>query len=284
METPSSAPSFSSRFTFLIATVSSAIGFANICRFPSEASKYGGAIFLFIYLFFVVCLGYPFFLTMLALGRAHRGGPYKVYRGYSGWRWLGWFTPLITFLIYTYYNVLIGWFLYYIWKILAGDLLQSSSFEALFLGLRGNVGANILVTTLVFLFVALVNQSGLVVGIERATKVMMPLFFGLLFILVCYALSLPSAGAGLTYYLQPEWSSFVVNYRAAIFSALGQSFMSLSIGAGQVITYGGYVDKKDPLPVSALWVVIGDTLVAFMAGLFIFPFLLEREYPKRFLI
>ncbi len=265
---------FTSLSGFLLAAVGSAVGLGNILRFPSVTSDNGGGVFLIIYLCFVSLLGYPLLVSKLALGRAFKGTPYNAYKSYRGWRLIGSLPALIAWAMHSFYNIVIGWLLSYTWRLLSGSLFSQNNFEGLFERVKYNtIIHNLFFTALTFILVAWISRAGVSKGVERLSRYLMPIFVIIMLALICYSLSLKGAKKGLYFFLKPSWSGFKANYRTALLTALGHAFLSLSIGAGQMVTYGAYTDKKIPLARSAFLIVVGDTLVALLAGVFLFSFI-----------
>ena len=269
---------FSSHFGFLVSAAGSAVGLSNIWRFPAQVSKYGGGFFLLAYLAFVLLLGYPLLLGQLALGRASQGGPYRAYSPHgTKWSLFSSLPTVLAFVIYAFYNVIIGWLVAYFVKTISGELLIQSDFESVFSGITSGFSSNLAYTAIIFALVAVISQAGVTKGVERVSSILMPLFIIIMVSLIGYAALQPGASKGFAFFLKPNWEKFSENYNEAILAALGQSFMSLSIGAGQIITCGGYANKKEPLARSAGIIVGSDTMVALMAGFFLFPFLFSHN-------
>ena len=260
---------FSSRIGFLIAASSVAVGLGNILRFPAEVGQHGGGGFLLLYGGCMLLLGYPLTLMELALGRATKG-IFQAYKQYPGWHWLGRLTAFNAFLFYLFYHVVAAWVVGYLWACASGALWESKiTFELI----KANPSNNLLAAWWLFLVAALISQAGVQKGIERMAKLLLPPLLLILLLLVGYALTLPEAVAGLSFYLLPSYAVFSWS---GLVAALSQSFMSLGVGAGLMITYGSYVDQEDSLPSAATIIVLSDTLVALLAGFFIFPLLFSQ--------
>lgn len=267
---------FATRLGFLAAAASSAVGVGNIWRFPYTVGKYGGAGFLLLYIIFVCILGFPLVLAKLAFGRKMQAGTFKAYSKLksSKWVYVGLGAALVSFTILSFYNMITGWLIGYFFKIIKGNLLTSSNFNSSFSGFISNIKLNILLTALVTTLVAGIVKSGISEGIERISKVLMPLFILMLIGLIIYALTLEGSSKGLKFYLIPSLDSITPQ---AMYAALTQSFLSLSIGSGISITYGAYVSKKENLVNSSAIIVASDTLVSFLAGLIIFPIIFHND-------
>ncbi len=260
-----------SKLAFILAAAGSAIGLGNIWGFPTVASQNGGGAFLLVYLICVAIIGAPVMLAELAIGRStHRNpvGAFKALAPDTFWKYLGGLGVLTGIIILSFYAVIAGWTLSYIFKTITGTFQPGVDTAAIFNGMARNplsaIGYH-----LVFLAITVyVVVGGVRHGIERWTKVLMPILFALLILLMIRAVTLSGGGPGLSFYLNPDFSQ--INGRV-ILAAAGQAFFSLSLGMGAMITYGSYVSKKEDLVSSALWVTGFDTAIAILAGLIIFP-------------
>jgi NSS family neurotransmitter:Na+ symporter len=264
--------SFGSRMGFVLAAAGSAVGLGNIWRFPSQVGEGGGAAFVLVYLVCVVMICAPIMIAELAIGRRAKKDPigaFQVLRPGSAW----WITGLLGVLagvgILSFYSVVAGWTIAYIYFILTGQVSDPAATGQFFTDFIANAPVNILLAFVVLAATAAIIVGGVRTGIERMTKVLMPLLFLLMAVLLVRALTLPGASTGLEYYLKPDFSQ-VMNLDV-ITGALGQAFFSLSLGMGAMITYGSYLGRGENLARAAGWVVLLDTLVALMAGFIIFP-------------
>ena len=272
----SSAPrgAFGSRLGFVLAAAGSAIGLGNIWRFPYTAAESGGGAFVLVYLFFVVVIGVPVLLAELSLGR-HSGrsavGAFKAIVPRSLWPMVGGLGVFTGFGILAFYSVVAGWTLSYLWRAAAGGFSNGLSADAsatLFGEVIGNPTEATLLAGLFIVLTASVVRGGVGGGIERASKILMPIFFVILVVLAIRSVTLPGADAGLDFLFAADFSKITP---ATIMSALGQALFSLSLGMGAMITYGSYLQKKENL-VSAGFAVAGfDTFIAMLSGLIIFP-------------
>ena len=263
-----------SRVGFILAAAGSAIGLGNIWRFPYLVGEYGGAIFVLIYLLINVFIGLPVMLAEFSIGRAAQKSPVDAFRALNVsplWGVIGWLGTLTGgFLVLSYYNVIGGWTIRYMIESLIGlmDLAaegKSEEFFLSFVGMRHQVVAYqalFLAATMFFV------TSGIGKGIERACKFMMPALFIILLILIVRSLTLPGAGAGLEFYLMPDLSKLSGK---SVLAALGQSFFSLSLGLGIMLTYGSYLGREERIPSAATWTAVLDTLIALLSGFAIFP-------------
>jgi len=255
---------WSSRLGFILAATGSAIGLGNIWRFPYVVGENGGAAFVLLYLVFVVIIGLPYMFAELALGRSVQRNPVgsiDAIRPHSPWKLVGYLGVLTGVGILSFYGVVAGWTFGYIFKMAMGNPGEFGTF----------ISDPWMVTFLFGIFILItvsIVHGGVEGGIERWSKILMPLLFVLLIGLIIYANTLDGAGKGLEFYLKPDFSK--LTGKVAL-EALGQAFFSLSLGMGLMITYGSYLSKKENIISSALFIGLSDTLIAIMAGLIIFP-------------
>ena len=260
-----------SKAAFVLAAAGSAIGLGNIWGFPTVAGQNGGAAFLLIYLAAVALIGAPVMLAELIVGRRTQRNPvgaFKELAPRSLWVVVGGLGVLTGIMILSFYSVIAGWTLSYIFKTITGTFQAGVDTEAIFNELAGSAVPAISWHFVFILLTIYVVLGGVRDGIERWTKVLMPLLFALLMLLAIRAVTLSGAEAGLAFYLKPDFSKVT---GAVVLSAIGQAFFSLSLGMGAMITYGSYVSKRDDLVSSAAWVTFADTTIAILAGLIIFP-------------
>lgn len=264
---------FGSKLGVILATVGCAVGLGNIWRFPYMLGSNGGAAFLLVYLLCILLLGLPVMITEFFIGRhSHRNaaGAFKVMAPGTKWSIIGYNGVLAAFLILGFYSVVSGWTLEYIMQAFSGSLIGKSAadFKAEFTNFSSDALRPIIWT---FVFIAMTHiiiVSGVKKGIERASKVMMPLLFLILIALCIRSVTLPNAGEGLTFLFKPDFSKIT---SSVVLSAMGQAFFSLSIGMGCLITYASYFKQDTNLQATALQVTVLDTLVAVLAGVMIFP-------------
>jgi neurotransmitter:Na+ symporter, NSS family len=262
-----------SRFGFILAAAGSAVGLGNIWGFPTQVGRGGGAIFVLLYLLCVALICFPIVIAELAIGRKAQKDPvgsFAAIRPGSSW-WLVGLLGVITGVgILSFYSVIAGWTLAYVWFTATGAVTGSPEAIGAFFGqFVGNAPLSIALTFAVLAITATVILGGVRSGIERATKLLMPALLLLLVGLAIRGLFLPGAEAGLAYYLRPDVSRL---FEFSVWNgALGQAFFSLSLGMGAMITYGSYLPKTEGIPVAAAWVALLDTCVALLAGFVIFP-------------
>lgn len=264
---------FGSKIGAILAAAGSAVGLGNIWRFPYEAGNHGGAAFILIYLGCVFLLGLPIMIAEFTIGRhskASTGKAYQVLAPHTQWKWVGYLGVLAGLLILGYYSVVAGWTLEYILQAVTSGFADKSpeDFVASFQSFSQDP-----LRPLLWLFIFLLATHYIVVkgvkqGIERSSKIMMPILFILIVVLAICSITLPNAGKGLEFLLKPDFSK--VN--ADVFlGAMGQAFFSLSLGMGCLSTYASYFGSETRLGKTALSVGVIDTMVAILAGLIIFP-------------
>lgn len=260
-----------SKAAFVLAAAGSAVGLGNIWGFPTVAGQNGGGAFLTIYLIAVLLIGAPVMLAELIVGRHTQKNPVGAFKAImpgSAWYLVGALGVLTGLVILSFYTVIAGWTLAYIIKTAAGVFGPGADTSAIFAEVSGNP-VNALLWHAIFAVITIsVVVKGVRDGIERWTKILMPLLFVLLVLLAIRAVTLSGAGEGLSFYLKPDFSQIT---GSVVLAAVGQAFFSLSLGMGAMITYGSYVSKKDDLMSSAAWVTGFDTTIAILAGLIIFP-------------
>ena len=264
---------FGSKIGAILAAAGSAVGLGNIWRFPYEAGNHGGAAFILVYLACVFILGMPIMIAEFTVGRrakASTGKAFGILAPGTQWKWLGRLGVLSGLLILGYYSVVAGWTLEYIITSLSNGFAGKGpeDYVAIFQNFSQDPVRPI-VWCLVFLFLThFVIVKGVKDGIEKSSKVLMPVLFILILVLAVCSMSLPDASKGLEFLLKPDFSK--VN--ADVFlGAMGQAFFSLSLGMGCLSTYASYFGSDTQMGKTALSVGVIDTMVAILAGLIIFP-------------
>jgi NSS family neurotransmitter:Na+ symporter len=261
---------FSGKFGFILAATGSAIGLSNIWRFPYLAGQNGGAVFLIIYLICIFLFCFPVMVGEIAIGRAAGKDAYGSYTtlGNKKWGLVGLFGIVSGIFILSYYNVVAGWAFGYFIETVFGNLLNETDYRAFFGGFVNDVQANFFFS-LGFLFITALSVSrGIQKGIEKANAVLMPALLFILLGLIGYSLTLPRAMEGIRFYLIPDFSEITPQ---TIFDALRLSFFTLSLGVGGLMTYGSYLKKDENIVYASSVVTWADTIIAFLAGLMIFP-------------
>ena len=265
--------SFGSKLGAILAAAGSAVGLGNIWRFPYEAGNHGGAAFILIYLACVLLMGMPIMIAEFTVGRrakASTGRAFAVLAPGTQWKWIGFLGVLAGLLILGYYLVVAGWTLEYILQTVVNGTVQQQpeDFVNAFQSFSQDPFRPVL-WLLVFLFLThFIVVKGVKDGIEKSSKIFMPVLFILIVVLAICSMSLPNAGKGLEFLLKPDFSK--VN--ADVFlGAMGQAFFSLSLGMGCLSTYASYFGSDTQLGKTALSVGVIDSMVAILAGLIIFP-------------
>lgn len=272
---------FKTKLGVIWATLGSAVGLGSIWRFPAEAQENGGGAFLLIYLLCVLLLGIPVMLAETSIGRAGRAdsvGSYRNLAPKTRWWLAGALGVVSSYLIISFYMVVAGWTFQYLWDSITGSLYAATSGESLqamehtfHQRMESYICSDWppLISTYVMIIInILVLMMGVQKGIERASNILMPLLFILLLLFCTYALTLPGATEGLSFFFKPDFSR--LNWGVAA-NALGQTFFSLSLGTGILITYASYYPKSTNLMSTSVTVSLLTTLVAVMMGMIIFP-------------
>jgi len=277
--TPPKRGAFGSRLGFILAAAGSAIGLGNIWRFPYTAGENGGGAFVLLYLVFVVALGLPVLIAEVSLGRASKSNPVGAFKRFfpeSFWPYVGGLGVLTGFGILAFYVVVAGWSLSYLYRALTGTFDGAMSAERsgeLFTQIITSPTETVATAALFLVLTALVVRAGVGGGIERASKILMPVFFVLLIVLAWRSLTLPGAGEGIDFLFASDFSKLTGD---GVMSALGQALFSLSLGMGAMITYGSYLPDRENLPVAGAAVALFDTSIALLGGLIIFPALFSQ--------
>jgi len=266
-DTPSRG-SWATRAGFVLAAIGSAVGLGNMWRFAYKASEGGGAAFVVVYIVFVLLVGMPLMTSEFVIGRLTQESPARALRRLGGTRWapLGWLFVLCGLGILAYYSVIAGWTMRYAIDAVRNAIPSDTNayFGAVATGWDA-VAFHVAFMVLTIVVVA----GGIKGGIERGNLIMMPLLFLILIGLAIWATTLPNGGPGYAYYLRPQLSA--VFTRDTLTRAAGQSFFSLSLGMGALMTYASYLRSKTNLGREAMVVALADTGVAFTAGLIVFP-------------
>ena len=264
--------SFGSKLGIILATAGSAVGLGNIWRFPYLTGQNGGAAFIFIYIAFVVVLAIPCMISEFIIGRRGQANAVRAYDRIAGggpWKFIGIMGVMTGFLICSYYTVVSGWCLEYIYASAAGKLKGDPSYiQTFFTDFMSHPLKPVVCIVLFFLMTHLIIVRGVEKGIERASKLMMPALFVLLVVLVVASCLLPGAAGGIRFLLHPDWSAVD---GSVMLAALGQAFFSLSLGMGALTTYASYFGRDTNLTTSAAQIASIDTFVAILSGLMIFP-------------
>ncbi len=260
--------SFTGKLGFVLAAAGSAVGLGNIWRFPYLAAKYGGGIFLLVYIVLALTFGFTLMCAEIALGRRTGKSAIAAF-GYLNrkWSFVGWIAALVPVLILPYYSVIGGWITKYIAVYVIGNGSEAATegFFGNFIALPGEP----IVWFLIFIgLTSVVVLFGVEKGIEKVSKVMMPVLVILSIGIAAFVVTRPGAFEGVKYYLMPDFSKFSAT---TVLAAMGQLFYSMSLAMGIMITYGSYMKKDINLENSVKQIEVFDTGIAFLAGLMIVP-------------
>ena len=262
--------SFSGKLGFVLSAAGASVGLGNIWRFPYLAAKYGGGIFLLIYIILALTFGYTMIIAETSLGRMTKKSPVGAYESFGKSKLLsagGWINAVIPILIVPYYSVIGGWVIKYLFEYLLGHG-QTLAADDYFSGFISN-GFSAEICFLIFtMFTVVIIYMGVRNGIERVSKFMKPILVILSVIIAVYSVTRPGAMAGVKYFLVPNLENFSW---MTVVSAMGQMFYSLSIAMGILVTFGSYMKKDTSIEDSTKNVEIFDTAIAIMAGLMIIP-------------
>ncbi|MDO4218326.1 MAG: sodium-dependent transporter [Bacteroidales bacterium] len=265
---------FNSTFGAIMAAAGSAMGLGNMWRFPYICGKYGGGAFLMVYIFFIFAIGMVLMMSEFIIGRRTRQSPLRAFITLKPqqpkWRIVGVLGLLTCFLVLAVYLVISGWTVNYFWESLTGQLsaVGDGAYESHFMDFASSAIAPV-VCLLIFLAInVVVVLGGVEKGIERVSKLLMPVMVVLLAILCVRSLTLEGASEGLRYLFYPDFNFLSGE---GVLAALGQALFSLSVGLGVMIVYGSYLPAKDNLLTTSLWIVVCDLSVSILAGIAIFP-------------
>jgi neurotransmitter:Na+ symporter, NSS family len=263
-----------SHIGFVLAASGSAIGLGNIWKFPYIAGKNGGAAFILIYLVSILFIGLSLVIAEILIGRRSQLNPVgafrKISRGSRLWTLVGYLGVFTGFLILSYYNVVAGWSLGYFLEGISGSALSFGSSDEAALFFNEKITNPVWIIGFQALFSLLVLgvvYFGVAKGIEKFSRILMPLFLAILLILVGWGISLEGSKEGLSFLLKPNWDGVTGK---TVLEALGQAFFSLSLGMGALLTYGSYLNRNDSILSSSVMIVALDTFIALLAGVAIF--------------
>ncbi len=263
-----------SRLGFILLSAGCAIGVGNVWKFPWMAGQYGGGVFVFIYLIFLIILGLPVMVMEFSLGRASQASPVGLYQKLEkkGQKWHihGYAALVANFLLMMFYTSVTGWILYYFVSFLGGKMtgITNEASENLFGGMLSNPAVMVGFMTVVVVLGFVILSFGLQNGVERVTKYMMIALLFLMVVLAINSFTLDGAKEGLTFYLAPDITKINGN---VIVGAMNQAFFTLSLGIGSMAIFGSYIGKERSLMGESINILVLDTFVAIVAGLIIFP-------------
>jgi len=274
---------WSSRLSFIMASAGAAIGLGNIWRFPYITGLNGGGAFVLIYILFVILLGIPLMASEVLVGRRGRKNPSDSFSDIARlsnrsrlW-WIGGIIPIITgYLILSYYSVIAGWVLEYIFNSFSGRFVGVSGTDAsnIFNQLLSNPVQMLFWDTIIVSVTTAIVAAGLHKGLEKAIYIMFPAFIGLTILLMIYAVQSGSFMQGVKFLFEPDFTKLTAN---SVLLALGQAFFSLGIGTGIMLTFGTYVTKKTSIPRTSAIISASDTIIALVAGMTIFPIVFAND-------
>lgn len=269
-----SRDSFGSRFGALVAMAGSAVGLGNLWRFPYLVGENGGAAFIIVYIVFVFLLCLPIFISEFVIGRRSQKNAYAAFRDLSGgsaWRLVGLFTIIVPLIVLSYYSVIGGWSVDYLLKSLTFSFTTETSqsvFHSMFTDFVSSTWVPLITHTVFLAATTLIVVVGIKGGIEKFSKIMMPMLFFMVIAIAIYSLTLPGAHAGVDYLFNPDFSKITGKACAA---ALGQAFFSLSLGFGTIMTYASYVSRKENILFQSTATAVSDLMFALIAGVAIMP-------------
>ncbi len=266
-----------SRLGFLLLSAGCAIGIGNVWKFPWMTGQYGGGAFVLIYLLFLLVLGVPVLTMEFAMGRAAQKSPLKMYQALkpgSKWGWHGYVCLLGNVMLMMFYTTVAGWMLQYFVDTARGVFvgLDTAAVEAKFGEMLASPGKMTVYMAIVVVLGFSIISIGIQEGLERVTKVMMMALIVLMFLLSLHSMTLSGGGAGLRFYLVPDFDRMLeIGVGNVIVGAMNQSFFTLSLGIGAMAIFGSYIGKERALMGEAVRVSLLDTMVALCSGLIIFP-------------
>jgi NSS family neurotransmitter:Na+ symporter len=273
MNNNSSRDGFSSRFGAIAAAAGSAVGLGNIWRFPYVMGENGGAAFLLVYIVFVFGIGIPVLMSELLIGRKAQKNAVHSFQALAPgkkWHLIGFVGVFCSFMILAYYSVVAGWTLHYVFLSVVNGLksLSPEELNTTYVSMVDNPYISIFWMVVFIALTALVVWGGVEKGIEKYSKILMPVLFGIILLMCVRVLTLPGSMKGLTFLFNPDFSKLSAR---VVIEALGQACFSLSIGMGIMVTYGSYLSKKQNIGTTSFSVAGIDLLIAVLASIAIFP-------------
>ena len=264
---------FNSKLGVIMAAAGSAIGLGNIWKFPYEAGQNGGGAFLLVYLLCVIVFGMPLLMTELLIGRKAGQSTFSAFRAISGtnhWQWLGWWSALTVLVLTGFYFVVTGWCVDYLYEAIVYSYkgMETDQLLTHFTENVSNTPKMLICSILPVLLTASILWFGVSKGIERLSKILMPLLLIMMILMSIRVLMLDGSGAGMRFFFAPDFSQITPS---AVMVAAGQCFFSLSVGLGLLITYGAYMPADQDVTKTSFMVILLDTIVAVFAGVIIFP-------------
>lgn len=269
---------FKTRLGFILIAAGCAVGIGNVWRFPYITGQYGGALFVLIYLFFLLALGVPLLTVELAVGRASRASVAKCYENLeksgTSWHVNKWWQLAGNYILMSFYGIITGWMFYYFLNFLFGQVpsgltkdIAGHNFKELLADPISLYSCMVAVVGVSFLIVSL----GIVKGVEKFTKPLMILLICLLVFMAVRSVTLDGFLEGIKFYLKPDFSKLQDNFLEAVWAAMGQAFFTLSVGMGGIAIFGSYMSNKHCLLNEACFIAVLDTSIALLSGFVIFP-------------
>ncbi|MBB71227.1 MAG: sodium-dependent transporter [Legionellales bacterium] len=268
---------WSSRWAFIMAATGAAVGLGNIWKFPYITGQHGGGAFVLIYLVCIFIIGIPVMMAEIMIGRSGRQNPLDSMKSVavengrsSHWRWVGALGILASFLILSYYSVIAGWSLAYVFKVAVPSFIERSpqAIDASFDNFVANPWKLLFWHSVMIIATAVIIAKGVEKGIEKTVYVMFPAMLTLLGVLVVYAMESGHFAQSVSYLFHPDFSKLKTH---GIVAAMGQAFFSLSLATGSIMMYGAYLPRSASVTKAAVVIALSDTFVALLAGLAIFP-------------
>ncbi|MDY3114575.1 MAG: sodium-dependent transporter [Sutterella sp.] len=261
-----------SRLGFILASAGSAVGLGAIWKFPYLAGTNGGSVFMLPYIFFTITIGLVLLMGEMCMGRAARAGAAGAFRRWAGsyFAWIGKLSVLTGYLVLAFYSVVGGWCVYYMVQAFLGNgIVNNPAMMRESFGAFASSGLAPVLAHLAFLSAtALVVLFGVEKGIERISKVLMPLLFIMMLVLIVRGLTLPGAMKGVEFLFKPDFKQFT---GSSLLNAMGFAFFSLSVGSASQMNYGSYLSNKVNLPTSVSWIVFLAIIASLLGGLMIMP-------------
>lgn len=270
---PKQREGFSSDLGFILVSAGASIGLGNLWKFPYIVGIHGGGLFIVFYIIFAVIIGIPLLLCEMAIGRKTRLGPIAAFKKLNPkWSFIGIFGVAAALVMLCYYTVIGGWVIKYMISYISNSEFLNNNSKGFYSFIESPFEPSIYAVIFTLICAFIVNK-GVSQGIEKASKIMLPILFLFLIILAIRSLFLPSAVEGIKFLFSPDFSvlNSPKNILLTLGAALSQMFFSISVGMGIVITYGSYLNENENLKKSSSIIVFLDTVVAILSGIIIMP-------------
>lgn len=267
------AKSFSSKIGVLLAAAGSAVGLGSIWKFPYVVGENGGGAFIILYIVCSLIFGLPLVMNEFLIGKQSGRSAYGAFRELSGtnrWQWFAWMTMLSVLILMSFYFIVTGWCFYYMIEAALNTFagMDASALKAHFDAFEGNAPLMIIYAVIAIVLTASVLWFDVNKGIERLSKILMPLLFIMLFLMALHMIFIDGGSEGLRYLFMPDFSKIT---SAVVLEAMGLSFFTLSIGVGVLVTYGGYMPKDQNVTTTSIQMIILVIIVSLLAGMIVFP-------------